>query len=196
MLQHIKNLGEKLREELNTKYKSLRQRIKQSRRDWQHPDESFDFIPNPRVYEKTHADLKVILRKILDTMIAVANPEEKKEYEKISEEYKEYIVNMETKNLMQTYWTNRGEPDSNFGPEEVSKIMHSKYGLRGGKKKTAKSNTKNVVKKSKNVNNAKKPASKKPTAKKPATKKPAAKKPATKKPAAKKSATAKSKLKK
>jgi hypothetical protein len=197
MDRSIKNF----KETLKPYYKSLRQRVISLRRDW------YKSSPDPREseeYKMRYIELKIELRKIWN--------EVNKDI-KMSEDEIDAIVTDEAVNLMKIYWHNRILPDSNFTPYKVGeiikreiKLMHEMglnagAGLRGGKRKTAKSNTKNVVKKSKNVNNAKKPAAKKPVAKKPATKKPVAKKPAAKKPVAKKpvakkSATSKSKSKK
>ena len=215
MLQSIKNFQERLK----PYYKSLQQRIISSRRDWQHPEMRywqlpektranlklsswFKSSPDPREsegYKMTYLRLKADLRKIWNA----AN-----EDIKMSEDKIDAIVTDEAVNLMQIYWHNRMLSEDIFTDKKVGEIIEreiklmremmlgNKDGFAGGKRKTAKSNTKNVVKKSKKVNNAKKPTAKKPTAKKPAAKKPAAKKPAAKKPAAKKPAAKKPATKK
>ena len=220
MLQSIKNFKNRL----EPYYNSLRQRIKQSRGDWQHPEMRywrlpektrdnlkpsswFKSSPDPRGnsgYQEAFFILKEDLRKLWD----VWNKQDENKDIKMNEEEIDAIVTKEAVNLMEIYWHNRMLSNDIFTKEKVGeiiereiKLMHeimlgNKDGLQGGKRKTAKSNTKNVVKKSKNVNNAKKPAAKKPAAKKPAAKKPAAKKPAAKKPAAKKPAAKKPAAKK
>ena len=220
MLQSINNFKKRL----VPYYNSLWQRIKQSRGDWQHPEMRywrlpektrdnlkpsswFKSSPDPREsdeYKEAFLKLKKDLRKLWD----VWNKKEENKDIKLSEDEIDTIVTDEAVNLMQIYWHNRMLTDSIFTPKKVGEIiererelMHeimlgNKDGLQGGKRKTAKSNTKNVVKKSKNVNNAKKPAAKKPAAKKPAAKKPAAKKPTAKKPTAKKPAAKKPAAKK
>ena len=200
MLQSIK----KFKERLKPYYNNLRQRFTSLSRDWQHPEMRywqlpektrdnlkpsswFKSSPDPREspeYQKAFLELKEELRLVWN--------KEKIDI-KMSEGEIDAIVTDEAVNLMQIYWHNRMLPENIFTGKKVGEIIDreielmqvlihgNKDDLQGGKRKTAKSNTKNVVKKSKNVNNAKKPA---------------AKKPAAKKPAAKKSATAKSKSKK
>lgn len=207
MLPSIMNFKERLK----PYYKSLRQRIIQR----------FKSSPDPREiqqYQMTYAQLKVTLRQIWD----LVNKDEQISEYKIDAIVTEEADKMMKSHW--TYWRHpdsnirptkvrkkiRNDPYANplsfppghrLDPKNPRLIpphwvTFNSNGFAGGKRKTAKSNTKNVVKKSKNVNNAKKPAAKKPAAKKPAAKKPAAKKPAAKKPAAKKPATKKPTAKK